>query len=85
MLRPDDPGYDAARVIWNGMIDRRPAVIVRCRSAADVRSSVRYAREQGLAISRLEVFLVEALGSDPQPLRFAADPVGLLGNCMQQI
>jgi hypothetical protein len=34
IVRPDDPGYDSARVVWNSMIDRRPALIVRCRSWA---------------------------------------------------
>lgn len=51
VLRPDDPGYDAARVIWNGMIDRRPALIVQCSSAADVRAAVLYARAERLPIA----------------------------------
>ena len=36
ILLPTDPGYDEARSIWNGMIDRNPALIVRCRGVADV-------------------------------------------------
>ena len=36
LLEPGSPAYDAARVVWNGMIDRRPAAIARCRNAADV-------------------------------------------------
>ncbi|MDQ6603983.1 MAG: hypothetical protein M3Z19_14775, partial [Chloroflexota bacterium] len=36
LLEPGDDGYDAARAVWNGMIDRRPALIARCRGAADV-------------------------------------------------
>ncbi|MBL9050703.1 MAG: FAD-binding oxidoreductase [Tabrizicola sp.] len=51
VLRPGDADYDAVRVIWNGMIDRRPAIIVRCRSAADVRAAVLHARAAGLAIA----------------------------------
>ena len=44
LVSPDDPGYDQARRVWNGMIDRRPALIVRCRGVADVVASVRFAR-----------------------------------------
>ncbi len=51
LLEPGSSAYDATRVIWNGMIDRRPAVIARCRNAADVAASVNYARDQGLVIS----------------------------------
>jgi FAD/FMN-containing dehydrogenase len=42
-LRPEDDGYDDARRIWNGMHDRRPAYIARCRDVADVRLAVRFA------------------------------------------
>jgi hypothetical protein len=49
ILTPLDPIYDATRVIWNGMIDRRPTLIARCRNAADVAASVRFARTYDLA------------------------------------
>jgi hypothetical protein len=42
LLEPGDAGYDDARVVWNAMIDKRPALIVRCRNAADVLASVNY-------------------------------------------
>ena len=48
LLSRESPGYDAARRIWNAMIDRRPGLIVRCRSSADVVRTVRFAREHGL-------------------------------------
>jgi FAD/FMN-containing dehydrogenase len=51
VLRPGDPGYDDARRIWNGTIDRYPALIARCRSAAEVASSVRMATAAGLEIA----------------------------------
>ncbi len=51
MLVPEDSGYDEARRIWNGMIDRRPALIVRCAGADDVRASIRFARGHGLEIA----------------------------------
>jgi len=51
VLTPGDPAYDNARSIWNGLIDRRPALIVQCSGAADVVDAVNFAREQGLTLS----------------------------------
>jgi FAD/FMN-containing dehydrogenase len=51
LLRPDDDGFDAARAIHNGMIDRRPALIARCAGVADVVAAVRFAREKQLLVS----------------------------------
>jgi FAD/FMN-containing dehydrogenase len=51
LLSPTSPGYDAARRIWNGAIDRRPACIARCTGAADVVAAVRFARERGMDIA----------------------------------
>ena len=51
VIVPGDPGYDTARQVWNGMIDRRPAAIVRCAEAADVPHVIAYARAHGLDIS----------------------------------
>jgi FAD/FMN-containing dehydrogenase len=50
-LLPGEAGYDEARTIFNGMIDRHPALIVRCTSTGDVVKAVRFAREQGLIVS----------------------------------
>src|SRR5580693_8884861 len=51
VLTPDDTGFDDRRRVWNAGIDRRPSVIARCASAADVAAAIRLAREQGLEIS----------------------------------
>ena len=51
VILPADPGYDAARAIWNGAIDRRPACIVRCTGVADVVAAVRFARERDLLVA----------------------------------
>ena len=51
VLRPAEEGYDAARRVHNGLVDRAPAVIIRCRSAADVAAGVRFARAAGLEIT----------------------------------
>ena len=48
LLRTGDAGYDAARTIWNGMIDRRPALIARCAGVADVIHAVTFARTHQL-------------------------------------
>jgi len=51
VLVPGDDGYDAARTIWNGMIDKRPALIARCRGVADVIGAVSFAREHRLPLA----------------------------------
>lgn len=48
ILTPASAGYDAARKIWNGMIDRRPAAIARCTGPWDVAAAVRFAADEGL-------------------------------------
>lgn len=50
VLKQGDPGYDAARSVWNAMVDRRPALIARCTRTEDVVAAVRYGREAGLEI-----------------------------------
>ena len=51
VLTAADAGYDAARRIWNAMIDKRPALIVRCAGAADVLEAVRFAATQQVLVS----------------------------------
>ncbi|HEY1278014.1 MAG TPA: FAD-binding oxidoreductase [Thermoleophilaceae bacterium] len=51
VIAPDDEGYDAARAIWNGAIDRRPACVARCTGVADVVAAVRFARERDLLVA----------------------------------
>jgi FAD/FMN-containing dehydrogenase len=51
VLRPTDPGYEEARRVHNGLIDRRPALIARCRGLADIADAVRLGRDQGLEIA----------------------------------
>jgi len=51
LLTPEDDGYDSARQVWNGMIDRKPAMIVQCAGVADVITAVSFAREHDLLTS----------------------------------
>jgi FAD/FMN-containing dehydrogenase len=51
MVGPDDDGYDAARAVWNGAIDRRPACVAGCTGVADVVAAVRFARERDLLVA----------------------------------
>ncbi|MGH2352811.1 MAG: FAD-binding oxidoreductase, partial [Chloroflexota bacterium] len=51
VIRPDDLEYDTARAVWNGMIDKQPALIVRCTGTADVVAAVNFARQQNLDVA----------------------------------
>ncbi len=51
VLEPGDPGYDEARRVWNGVIDRRPALIARCQGPGDVAAAIRFGRDHDLPIS----------------------------------
>jgi FAD/FMN-containing dehydrogenase len=51
LVLPGDAGYDEARSVWNGMIDRHPAMIARCTGANDVIAAIRFARSEGLEVA----------------------------------
>ncbi len=51
VFRPEDEGYDSARRVFNGMVDKRPALIARCAGVADVMAAVAFARERDLAVA----------------------------------
>jgi FAD/FMN-containing dehydrogenase len=51
VLTADSPEYDAARQVWNATVDRRPALIVRCRNEADVQTAVRFAAARSILTS----------------------------------
>ncbi|MZE78342.1 FAD-binding oxidoreductase [Streptomyces xinghaiensis] len=51
LLRPGDPDYEPARELWNGMIDKHPALVARCRGEEDVAAAVDFARDLGLPLA----------------------------------
>ncbi len=51
VITPEDPAYEEARRVWNGMVDRRPALVVRCASTEDVVAALGCAREHDLLVS----------------------------------
>src|SRR5215211_1228121 len=50
VMLPGEDGYDSARALWNAMVDRRPAVVVRCASSADVAAAIDFSRSNDLEI-----------------------------------
>ena len=51
LIGPEDSGYDAARTVYNAMIDRRPALVARCANADDVAATIAFARRHGLLLA----------------------------------
>ena len=51
LVCPEDQGYNSARAVWNGMIDRRPALIAYCANRRDVIEAVNFARRTGITIA----------------------------------
>jgi len=51
VIDPSSEGYDAARRVWNGAVDRRPAMIACCQDTADVATAIRFARQHGLPVA----------------------------------
>jgi FAD/FMN-containing dehydrogenase len=51
LIFPNDPGYDSVRRVWNGCIDKRPALIVRCANADDIAEAIRFARNNDVEVS----------------------------------
>ena len=77
VLVAGDPGYDAARAVWNEMVDRRPRLIVRCRNVADVQAAVRVSRDLNLEIGvRCGGHSVVGLGVPDDGLMIDLTPMG---------
>src|SRR5436190_13325393 len=77
VLAAGDPGYDTARTVWNAMVDRRPRLIARCRTVADVRAAVRAARDLGLEVGvRCGGHSVVGLGIPDDGLMIDLTPMG---------
>ena len=51
VIAPGDPGYEEARRVYNGMIDKHPAAVVRCTGPVDVAAVIAVARREGLELS----------------------------------
>jgi FAD/FMN-containing dehydrogenase len=51
LVLPDDPGYDGARRVWNGMVDKRPAAVIYCAGSDDVIAAVNFARSRNLPVA----------------------------------
>lgn len=51
LIGPGDPGYDGARAVWNGAVDRRPRFVARCLSPSDVGAALRFGRDRDLPIT----------------------------------
>src|SRR5215204_4178753 len=72
LLRPQDPGYEDARKVWNGSIDRFPALIARCAGVADIIAAVKFAKDNGLLLAVrggglvIDLSLMKGIRVDPE-------------------
>jgi FAD/FMN-containing dehydrogenase len=73
IITPEDRAYDDARKVWNGDVDRRPAVIARCVTVDDVKAALAFGRSSGLQIA------VRAGGHSFPGHSIADDALGLEG------
>src|SRR5437868_13039652 len=77
VIVPGDPAYDAARAVWNAMVDRRPRLIARCSNVADVRAAVLAARDLNIEIGvRCGGHSVLGLGIPEDGLTIDLTPMG---------
>src|SRR5262245_14736799 len=51
VVTPSDEGYEAARHVWNGTVEKKPSLVIKAAGVADVIAAVKFAREQGLGVS----------------------------------
>jgi hypothetical protein len=81
LIRPEDVGYDEARKVYNGMIDKRPALIVRPTGSADVIDAVNLARDNGLPLAvRCGGSTLRLEGRVPTQVHFGASSTGRLSS-----
>ena len=66
LVAPDDRGYDQARRVWNGMVDKRPAAVIYCAGSDDVITAINFAKARNLPVA------VRAGGHNVAALRCAA-------------
>ena len=65
VLRPVDPGYEEARKVHNGLVDKRPALIARCRDVADIADAIMVARDKQFEVAAAQAVTMSPDGRQP--------------------